>query len=148
MTGGKDLTLEWFDGEIFPPKEIQDLTEHPQYPAESSMVIGTQGAILLQHGAAPVLLPHERFKAHPHAKLPPQNHYHNFADACLGTAKAESDFTFAGPMAETILLGTVAIRLPGTLLKWNASSMKFPNAPKAEKLLRRTYREGWKVAGL
>jgi hypothetical protein len=51
-------------------------------------------------------------------------------------------------MAEAILLGTVAIRVPGQLLKWNASAMKIANDPKAERLLHRTYRKGWQVAGL
>jgi hypothetical protein len=80
--------------------------------------------------------------------VPPRNHYHHFVDACLGGEMTESHFGQSGPMAEAILLGTVAIRVPGTLLKWNAVSMKIPNAPEAERFLRRTYREGWQAKGL
>lgn len=48
-------------------------------------------------------------------------------------------------MTEAILLGTVAIRMPGQRLEWDAARMKFPNCPEAERYLRRTYREGWSV---
>jgi hypothetical protein len=49
-------------------------------------------------------------------------------------------------MTEAILLGTVAIRVPGTLLKWYSSSMATDNT-EANKYLRRSYRKGWKIAG-
>ena len=48
-------------------------------------------------------------------------------------------------MAEAIILGTVAIRRPGELLEWDASRLRIPNSPDAQKLLRRTYRKGWDV---
>jgi hypothetical protein len=50
-------------------------------------------------------------------------------------------------MTETILLGTVAIREPGTLLEWDHENMKVPGYPETEKFLRRNYREGWNIAG-
>jgi hypothetical protein len=49
-------------------------------------------------------------------------------------------------MTEAILLGTVAIRIPDQLLKWDSGNMKFPDYPDAEKYLSRSYRKGWKVA--
>jgi hypothetical protein len=49
-------------------------------------------------------------------------------------------------MTEAILLGTVAIRVPDTLLEWDADKMEFPNYPDANKFLRRTYRNGWNIA--
>ena len=60
----------------------------------------------------------------------------------------ESHFVQTGPMAEAILLGTVAIRVPGKVLEWNAPGMAIANDPSAQRLLRRTYRDGWQVAGL
>jgi hypothetical protein len=51
-------------------------------------------------------------------------------------------------MAEAILLGTVAVRLPGTTLRWDAAGMKIANAPAAQQLLRRTYRPGWDGSGV
>jgi hypothetical protein len=57
----------------------------------------------------------------------------------------ESHFVQTGPMAEAIILGTVAIRCPNQKLEWDAANLKIPNFPAAEKFLSRTYREGWKV---
>ena len=81
-------------------------------------------------------------------KLKERNHYHHFVDACLGGEKTESHFAQSGPMTETVLLGTVAIRYPDQLLEWDAKNLKFPNYPAANKLLKRNYRKGWEVKGI
>jgi hypothetical protein len=49
-------------------------------------------------------------------------------------------------MAEAIILGTVAIRLPGQVLAWDAKRLRVPNHAEAEPLLRRNYRAGWEVS--
>jgi hypothetical protein len=41
----------------------------------------------------------------------------------------------------------VANRVPDQLLEWDSVNMKFPNYPDAEKFLRRSYRDGWKMGG-
>lgn len=58
---------------------------------------------------------------------------------------AMSNFNYAGMLAEFILLGNVAIRAGGQKLVWDGPNMKFPNAPDAERLLRREYREPWSL---
>ena len=148
MIEGKELVLEWFDGEMLPPAEVQQIAGMEKYPEESAMLIGTEGSLLLPHTSGPLLFPRDKFKNHPRPKLPPQNHYHHFVDACLGGEMTESHFVQTGPMAEAILLGTVAIRVPGKVLEWNAPGMAIANDPSAQRLLRRTYRDGWQVAGL
>lgn len=145
-TDGKDWELEWFDGEYYPPKEIRALYSLEDYPPESLMVTGSEGALLYGLGSTPMLFPEAKFKDVGRPKFENRNHYHHFAEACLGGELCESHFGQTGPMTEAILLGTVAIRTPGKKLEWEAAAMKFPNAPEAEKLLRRTYRDGWHVA--
>ena len=147
-TGGNDLTVEWFDGEFYPPAEIQKMTGLEKYPEEAAMIIGTEGAMLIPHQSGPLLLPREKFHGHPKPKPGKRSHYRHFVEACLGGEMTESHFAQTGPMAEAILLGTVAIRVPGTVLEWDARHLRFPNAPQADHFLRRTYREGWQVAGL
>ena len=145
LTESNEWTLEWFDGEFYPPDDIRKLhsADFSKYPPESAMIIGTEGALLTAHN--PILLPEEKFRNYPRPKLENRNHYHHFADACLGEAKNESHFAQTGPMTEAILLGTVAIRAPGVKLDWDAKRMKFPNHSDAERFLRRKYREGWEV---
>jgi hypothetical protein len=48
-------------------------------------------------------------------------------------------------MAEAIILGTVAIRVPDTELKWDARRLRITNSEAADRLLRRTYRKGWEA---
>lgn len=143
---GKELVVEWFDGEYYPPREIRALYSVDEYPPESFMLIGTEGALLYPLGATPILLPEAKFKDYPRPKLPNRNHYHHFADACLGGEMCESHFAQSGPMAESILLGTVAIRMPGRKLEWDAASARIKNLAEANRLLSRTYRDGWQVA--
>ena len=51
-------------------------------------------------------------------------------------------------MSETVVLGTVAVRCPGETLSWDSSSLGITGSAKAPSLLRRSYREGWKIEGL
>lgn len=145
LTAGNELPLEWFDGEFYPPKDIRALYSLEDYPSESAMIVGTEGALLIPHGDKPLLLPESKFKEVTRPKLENRNHYHNFADACLGGPMCESHFAQTGPMTEAILLGTVAIRAPGQKLEWDSANLKIPNYPAAERFLRRAYRAGWSV---
>lgn len=143
MTESDQLPIEWFDGEFYPPQEILDIYPGETYPAESSMIVGTEGALLVVHGGGLALLPEEKFTGREMPSFFERNHYHHFVDACLGGEKTESHFAQTGPMTEAILLGTVAIRVPDTLLVWDHDNLAFTNNPEADKYIRRTYREGW-----
>lgn len=149
LTEKNELTVEWFDGDKFPPAEVQEIVlankKNPEYPPESALLIGTEGSLLLPHTSLPTLLPREKFQHVVRPDLRGPSHYHRFVDACLGGEPAESHFQQTGPMAEAIILGTVAIRLPGEVLHWDAQKLRFPNHPAADRLLRRTYRKGWEV---
>ena len=144
---GPELTLEWFDGEFFPPDAIRKLysDDFKEYPTESSMLVGTEGSLLIPHNSLPQLLPEDKFSKLERPKLPPRNHYHHFVDAILGGDKNESHFAQTGPMTEAILLGTVAIRVPGQKLEWNSARLKVANCPEANAFLQRKYRDGWHV---
>ncbi len=51
-------------------------------------------------------------------------------------------------MVEAVLLGNVAERIPNTRLDWDPDEMKITNAAEANKLLTRSYREGWELPGI
>ncbi|NQT54220.1 Gfo/Idh/MocA family oxidoreductase [bacterium] len=148
LTAEDVLPIEWYDGLFFPPEEIQKLSEMENYPGEAAMLIGTKGAMLQILGSGPLLLPRARFKGLKRPKLAGRSHHHHFVDACRGGEKTESHFVQTGPMTEAVLLGTVAIRVPDTVLQWDPAKLQIPNHAEADKLLRRTYRKGWEVEGL
>ena len=66
----------------------------------------------------------------------------------LGNGRTSAGFDYSGPLTEAVLLGSVATRFPKTTLEWNSRKLKFGNSKEATALVRRRYREGWKVRGL
>jgi hypothetical protein len=68
-------------------------------------------------------------------------------DTILGKDKTQANFDYAGPLTESVLLGSVATRFPNTTLDWNVKKMTF-NVKEANQFVRRKYRKGWEVKGL
>jgi len=100
------------------------------------------------------LLPEKRAKAYgkpPRTLKRSPGHHQEFIDACKGGEKAGSNFDWAGPMTETVLLGNVALRpqlredLTRDKLLWDGESMMFTNHEGANAFLRRDYRKGWEA---
>ena len=112
------------------------------------MFIGEDGALLLPHTSGPILLPKEKFATLARPQVKGENHYHNFANSILDNTRSESPFDISGPMSEAVILGTVAVRTPGVRLEWDAQALKFTNSAAADALLRRSYRDGWRIADL
>ena len=57
---------------------------------------------------------------------------------------AMSNFDYAGPLTETVLLGNLAVRL-GKKIVWDSENMKATNAPEAAPLIHRQRRKGWNL---
>ncbi|MDQ1256064.1 MAG: hypothetical protein QG656_660, partial [Candidatus Hydrogenedentes bacterium] len=112
------------------------------------LLLGEEGAMLLPHYDEAILLPDEKYKDHPRPAVSPKTHYNEWVNACLGEEHADANFDYSGPLTEAILLGNVAVRVKEKTLEWDAPGMRFPNAPEADALLRRGYREGWHIEGL
>ena len=66
----------------------------------------------------------------------------------MGKGQTSASFSYAGPLTEALLLGVVANRFPGKTLKWDAANLKVTNIDEANKLIRREYREDFRVQGL
>lgn len=94
----------------------------------------------------PRLLPEETFKGFKIEKAEGVDHYVSWVDACRGVGKTTSHFDYAAPLTEAVLLGTIAIRVPGETLKWDAAALQVTNSKAADALLRKSYRKGWEPA--
>jgi hypothetical protein len=75
-------------------------------------------------------------------RVPNGDHHQNWFAACKGGPPASSNFDFAGPLAEAVLAGNIAVRL-GKRIEWDGPNMKAKNAPEADPLIHREYRKGW-----
>jgi hypothetical protein len=139
----------WYDGAQAPPPASElRLPEGVPLPDQGSLFIGQEGSLLLPHVAEPILWPEDRFADVTRPPLERVNHYHQWVDACMGHADATAHFGYAGPLTEALLLGVVANRFPNQRLTWDTESMRVTNLDEANALLRRSYRDGFEVAGL
>ncbi|MCH2589106.1 MAG: hypothetical protein MK004_11640 [Planctomycetales bacterium] len=60
-----------------------------------------------------------------------------------GRGAAVSNFSYSGPLTETVLLGVLAQRAPGRRLEWDGAKMKIRNAPELNQYVHKPYRKGW-----
>jgi predicted dehydrogenase len=143
------VTLYWYDGGQLPSTELAQLGPNEKLPSSGSLIVGDKGTLYSpsDYGASYSLLPKDNFKdvKKPEPKLPRSpGHFKEFVIACSGGPAAMSNFSYAGHLTETILLGNVAMRA-GKKLEWDAANMKIKNAPEAEQYLHREYRKGWSL---
>ncbi len=142
------IPVTWYDGSKRPPAEILALLEGTPVPDQGSILIGTEGILVIPHVARPVLLPAKKFADFKFPDVGSANHWHEFVNAVEGKGKTSAGFDYSGPLTESILLGSVATRFPNTLLDWDAKGLRFPNVPEANRHVRRRYRAGWETEGL
>ncbi len=139
------VRMTWCDGAYRPPRP-KDFEPERRLPDQGGLYYGEKGTILLPHGGNPRLIPESAMKGFkpPEPFLPRDvNHYQEWIRACKGGPKPSSNFDYAGPLTETILLGNVAALAGGRKLEWDGPAMKVANMPEANRFLRRAYREGW-----
>ncbi len=141
------VTVTWRDGNNEPlrPKELE---EGRKLPDQGGLYYGDKGVILLPHGGNPRLIPESKMKGFkaPEQSLPRDiDHYQEWIRACKGGPKPSSNFDYAGPLAEAILLGNIAAKAGGRKLEWDGPGMKVKNMPELNQSLRRKYREGWSL---
>jgi predicted dehydrogenase len=143
-TTDKTLRLTWYDGDgHLPPRHRLGISNDVKLPQAGSLLIGQKGSLLIPHVAAPKLLPEKEYADFKYDKVAGVDHYVGWADACRGEGKTTSHFDYAGPLTETVLLGTIAMRVPGETLSWDSAAMKIANSERANALLRKFYRKGW-----
>ena len=168
FTEGKTVPVTWYDGDARPPADIMALVQ-PAAGAEAnqaksksvdarkakadndnqgSIIIGTAGVLHVPHVAAPKLFPVEKFKDYAMPQPEQGHHWTIWAEACINGGKPGADFDYSGPLTESVLLGSVAVRFPQTTLEWSSAKLQFGNEKAANQYLRRTYRKGWEIAGL
>ena len=70
-------------------------------------------------------------------------HYEEWIQACQGGPKPISNFDYAGPLTETMLLGILAMRRQGTDSNGTRKRLKVKNLPELNRFVQGEYRSGW-----
>jgi hypothetical protein len=103
--------------------------------------------MLLSYYGKHVLLPESDFADYkrPEKTIPDSiGHQAEWLHACKTGTATTCPFSYSGFLTESNHLGNVAYRL-GKRLEWDSKNLRCPNAPEADPLIRRAYRDGWKL---
>ena len=146
FTAGSTVDMWWYDGGELPPDPIREPIG-TRWPEQGSVVVGTEGMLVLPHGnTPPFVLPESKLAAMPQIEIPERDHYAEFIDVVLAGGKepCSANFDYAGPLTESVLIGNVAAHFPGETLEFDAKKLSFPKKPEANQYLTRPDRN-WKV---
>ncbi len=138
------VTVYWHQGVNKP--DVWKAGKIPQWKS-GHLFIGDDGMLLSDYGKH-LLLPEDKFAQFeaPKPWIPPsRGHHQEWLHACKTGAPTTCDFAYAGPLTEANHLGNVAYRA-NQRIEWDAKQMAIPNAPDAEKFLKRSYRDGWSLS--
>jgi len=148
------VKLVWYDGGLRPPRP-DELDADSEMGANGHLFIGDKGKILTlrntnRQGYA--LIPESRAQEYGD---PPKilersiGHYKEWIAACKGGQPGGSNFEWAGPLTESVLLGNIALRpelrqeLTTQRLLWDGGLQRFTNCDAANTFVRPAYRNGW-----
>jgi predicted dehydrogenase len=142
------VKLHWYDGGLLPERPPALEENRVLDPEDGILFVGDKGTMIVTGwgGEHPRLLPESRDKEYqrPPKTLPRSiGHYNEWIQACKTGSPTRSNFDFAGPLTEAVLLGSVCIRNGGDKLVWDSVNFKFTNDPDANRHLHYGYRPGW-----
>jgi predicted dehydrogenase len=143
------VKMIWYDGGKKPSRE---LAKGRELPENGVLLIGDKDSLFILNywggGAFLSGAKVEDFKTVSEKLAKPKDfekdHHREWTTACKGGPKALSNFDYAGPMTEAVLLGNVALRV-GKKIVWDAKQLNVTNVSEANQYLRAEYRKGWKI---
>lgn len=146
------VDLYWHDGGLGPerPDDLEPGRRLGDYGG-GVLFIGTKGKMMCStYGKGPRLIPETDMKAYtrPDKSIPRSPGIQaEWIDAAKNGTKSTTDFSYSGPLTETMLLGNVAVlaKEKNTILEWDGEKGEVTNVPEANELLHMDYREGWKL---
>jgi len=141
------VKLTWYDGGKMPPRP-EEYEKDRKWDNNGTLLVGDKGKIML-FGYNPRIIPEAKMKdfklpEKTLPRVPGGNHHEDWFIACKGGRPACSNFDFAGPLAEAVLAGNIAVRV-GKRIEWDGPNMKAKNCPEADPLVHREYRKGWSL---
>jgi hypothetical protein len=152
----KGVKMTWYDGKKLPAKPENS---HPEYKLGDNgcMIVGSKmTAVGGSHSSPPLPVALGKTAYGPAVKdaerewrevskqLKGCDHHGQWVEACKAhdMKKPGSNFEYAVPMTQAILLGCVALRFPGITLKWDNAARRF-DLPEANAWLSSKPRAGF-----
>ncbi len=135
-----------------PPADILEGMDSTESKGYDSLIVGSSGKIWFNRSKDTwfvkpgSLMDGYSYPAQSIPRARGENPHNEFYDAVKANDPKlpQSRFEHSGPFTETVLLGNLAVRL-GKKVEWDSKNLTSPNCPEAAKLVKRDYRDGWKL---
>ena len=143
------VKLIWYEGGKLPPRPAE--LEPDRHIGDNGIYfVGAAGIILCGGSAGPPrLIPESKMREfqRPPKTIPRSiGHRAEWIEACKQGKPddAKAGFAYSGPLTEAVLVGNLATRLQ-TRIEWDGAAMRAVNAPRADALIRKQYRQGFGI---
>ncbi len=142
-----ELELTWYDGGFMPARPFDLPLDAPMDPGGGFMFVGAEATLIAQSYGAKWKVYKNGIEVVPETKVKlgriPDDpngggrHEMHFVNCCKNGEKPASNFEYAGPFNELVVMGNLAVRMQSlqkTLL-WDSKNMKVTNISPDEKLV-------------
>jgi len=156
----KGVSLTWYDGKKLPEMPAGGAVEGYKMDNNGCMVVGSKlTAVGGSHAGTPHVIAvgdkvdgptvkdADKHWQEVHKTLKGTDHYGQWVKAGLAKDReaTKSNFDYAAPFTQGILLGCIALRFPGQELLWDNEKKQFSNFPEANQWLSFKPREGYNL---
>ncbi|MHC5159733.1 MAG: Gfo/Idh/MocA family protein, partial [Planctomycetota bacterium] len=143
------VKVHWYDGGLMPerPEELED-SRRMGDSGGGVIFVGDKGKLMCGcYGARPELIPYSKMKAYqkPKKTIPrvETDHEMDWVNAIKEGRQPSSNFDYAGPFTEMVLMGNLCLFEPGKKILWDGDNMQVTNIPELNKYVNPPYRDGW-----
>ena len=141
------VKVHWYDGGLLPERP-DDLEPTRRLGGDGAIFVGDKGKLICGGSAgSPQLIPYTKMKAYkrPQQTIPrvKVSHEMDWVNAIKQGRQPSSNFDYAGPLSEMVLMGNLSLFFPGQTLLWDGDNMKLTNIEEANKYVNPPYRKGW-----
>lgn len=156
------VTLWWTDGNKYPPEHVTESLRamRGEVPKHGCLFLGDKGVLYADGWGTHCMmklkddprwrgvLDHETAKTLPVTlpRVEDDNHMHEWLLACKGGAPTFTDLAVGAKCCQAFLPGIISLRL-GRPIDWDATHMKVPGTPEADRFIQKHYRMKWMIAG-
>ena len=140
------VTLKWYDGGNKPPRPKEITARRWRKRPWGQYWVGSRSTMYdsSEYCDSPTTLSQARMKKPKRTipRIPSGRPQIEWLTAIKGQGpRPGSNFDYAGPLTEVVLLGNIAVRLSGKQLTWDAQKLRFANSEEANALLTKAYRK-------
>ncbi len=144
-----EVKVHWYDGGLLPERP-DELEEGRRMGTDGNGVIfvGDKGKLMCGcYAESPQLIPYAKMKAYekpePTISRIKTSHEMDWINAIKEGRQSSSNFDYAGPFTEMVLMGNLSLFRPGEKILWDGDKMEVTNIPELNKYVNPPYRDGW-----